>query len=158
VEAEGQAVAQCHNPSVEETRMGKDKNQANVDVNGFSILDALSQLRTDIAKLQAEIMEKGLQPAFEIYEGELELKLVAKSDKHGEVGGKAKWRWVVFSADVEAKGGGSTSSEHLQTLRIKFRATGGGSKHVGAGQIGFPETKSTQTTGPVFENKGTVTG
>ena len=71
--------------------MGKDKNQPNDDVNGFSILDALSQMRTDIAKLQADTTEKGLKPAFEIYEGELELKLVAKSDKHGDVGGKAKW-------------------------------------------------------------------
>ncbi len=139
--------------------MGKDKNQPNDDVNGFSILDALSQMRTDIAKLQADTTEKGLKPAFEIYEGELELKLVAKSDKHGDVGGKAKWRWVVFSADVEAKGGGSTSSEHLQTLRIKFRAIGGGSKQANTGNIGDVFlTKPTPPTGPTFENKGKVIG
>ena len=138
--------------------MSKDKNQANDGVNGFSILDALSQLRTDITKLQTESMEKGLKPAFEIYEGELELKLVAKADKHGEVGGKAKWRWVVFSADVEAKGGGSTSSEHLQTLRIKFRAIGEGIKQTGAVRGMDFGSNSTKTTGPVFEKKNNATG
>jgi hypothetical protein len=139
--------------------MDRDQDQTNDDVNGFSILDALSQLRTDIAKLQAETTEKGLKPAFEIYEGELELKLVAKSDKHGEVGGKAKWRWVVFSADAEAKGGGSTSNEHLQTLRVKFRAIGELGKQTGATKaMDFGAASVKETTAPVFGTKNNPTG
>jgi hypothetical protein len=107
-------------------QLSDPKNQSNHEVEGLSILDALSQLRSDIAKLQSENADKGRQPLFEIYEGELELKLVAKSHKEGEVDGKAKWKLVVFSADVGGKGVGGTANEQFQTLRIKFRSIRGG--------------------------------
>jgi len=120
------------------------------EAGGLTILGALAQLRDDIEKLQEQNLQKGRAPLFLIEEGELELKLIAKRDMKAEGKGQAKFRlWVV---DVEAGAGGSRSSstEHLQTLKIKFRGLAaepaGGARQMTLGG-GFGSSQK----GPTFE-------
>lgn len=91
------------------------------DESGLTILGALAQLRDDLDKLQEENSQKGRTPLFQIEEGELELKLVAKRDVKAEGKGHVKFRLWVADAEVGAGGSGSTSTERLQTLKIKFK-------------------------------------
>lgn len=97
------------------------QNQFGDDVEGLTILGALSQLKNDIYQLQSENEEEGRAGLFEIEGGELELKLVAKREKSAEGGGKARFRLYLFDLELGGKGEGKWAQEALQTLRIKFR-------------------------------------
>ena len=92
------------------------------DVEGLTLLGALEQLRDDILKLQEDMKLKQRSALFLIEEGELELKLVAKREKSTEAKGGGKIRLYIFEGDAGANIAGSESKEHVQTLKIKFRA------------------------------------
>jgi hypothetical protein len=128
-----------------DTKPASDRNDS-----GLTILGALSQLRDDIEALQNENKQKGREPLFMIEEGELELKLIAKKDIKAEGKAQAKFRLFVVDAEVGANGSGASSTEHLQTLKIKFKSltskAGGESKRISFGKDEGPAN----IPGPVF--------
>lgn len=130
--------------------MADTKPDSDNNANGLTILGALSQLRDDIEALQNKNKQKGREPLFMIEEGELELKLIAKKDIKAEGKAQAKFRLFVVDAEVGAKGSGASSTEHLQTLKIKFKGvtpkSGGESKGIVFGDRDEPP----KNLGPVF--------
>lgn len=129
--------------------MADTKPDSENNANGLTILGALSQLRDDIEALQKENQQKGREPLFMIEEGELEPKLIAKKDVKAEGKTQAKFRLFVFDAEVGANGSGASSTEHFQTLKIKFKSLAPKSRGVSGG-ISFGALDPSDIGGPVF--------
>lgn len=133
-----------------------NQDQFGDDVEGLTILGALSQLKNDIYQLQDENERDGREGLFEIEGGELELKLVARREKSARGGGKTRFRLYLFDLEFGGRGEGKRATEALQTLRIKFRGLSGLSRaEPGQGEVirgASPQILgSSQTRGPIIQ-------
>ncbi len=132
--------------------MSKNKKlEAIGEVEGLTILGALSQLKDDIYKLQKQSEEKNQDPLFIIEEGELELKLISKKAGKGSTG----FKLYVFDSSIK----GSIEKEQLQTLKIKFRGIGSRAdkSSVATDAISHSNLTVTPSSGPVVKTNPNIT-